>query len=165
MTEIHTVLTEIVEELLREEVRKDALGELVVRRPLLIWKRRPKFRRISSGWPLGVLVLAETGELFAAGETTRAVPPKHPGHTSSEREKRRAHNEAAFSGPFERGEVVHFDLQPLDLTSRSLAEPLVRVNGQIYVRWSREISSSHARPLRDYLREQVDLLVTHHSRR
>lgn len=157
------ILIDTVHHLEAKSVTKDALAELVERRFLFLWKRKPRFSLIAHGWPLGVFVLADTGELFAAGETTRAVPPKHAGHVSQERERRRFFNEVAFNGPFSEGEVVHFGLHLIDFSSPSPASPLILVAGTPLVRWNPGVSIPQARPFEDYLAEQVDLLITRHS--
>src|SRR5699024_3520089 len=59
-------------------------------------KSRPTFTNPQAVWPIGVLLLTPAGQLFAATEQTRAVPPGHPGHTSAERERRRIFTAAAY---------------------------------------------------------------------
>lgn len=140
--------------------RDEALAEYVVPKRVLGIQRAPQMVPIGRVWRLGVLLVGARGELFGTGEVTRAVEPRHPNNQAVSQEVRRAHQLAAFKGPFPRGETVDYDAVPLDLAALDRGEPtgpLLVSDGIVLVRWSP--SSGASTPLERYLADRVDLLV------
>jgi hypothetical protein len=143
--------------------RDEALAEFVPPKRVLGLQRKAAMRPLGRVWRLGVLLLAPDGTLRATGGVTRAVEPGHPGHVALSIEDRREHRAAAFRGPFERGETVHYDAPviPLDADRPlSATGPLLLAGGRLLVRWNPSVDEGSAAPLDHYLRERVDLLLS-----
>lgn len=143
------------------QVPSDVIAEYRAPRRVLVWHTRPKFRQVGSGWRLGVFLIDDLGNLYATGDTTRGHQPNHPGHVSHERERRRSLTEAAFRSGFQHGEVVHFDVSPIDWRTAPLPPdgPLLVRDGAVWVRWSRNAANVEPREFSSYLREQLDLFL------
>ena len=123
--------------------------------------KRAQFIQPVPVWPLGVLLLTAEGRLFAAGETTRAVPPGHPGHTSVERERRRHYTQAAVASGFPQGTVIYFHSPALPLREHEPqpeGSPLLWIHGQCRVRWNRAFPDSTV-DFAGYITEHVQLLL------
>lgn len=132
-----------------------------------LFTKKARFETITKAWPLGVLLLSTDNRLFATGETTRAVAPGYPGHTSTERERRREYNKVAFNSGFEVGEVIYFECDPLELTSGEHSEvkhPLVLDVDTLKVLWNRSATASTAIKFENYVNEQVGLAVENKAR-
>lgn len=127
-----------------------------------LFSRKARFTEISSVWPLGVLLLSPAGDLYTAGETTRAVPPGHPGHVSVERERRREYTRVAYESGFEHGEVLYFNspripVEPGAVFGNDCALSLTEDGAR--VRWNRNMPGSATVPLATYLDERISLSI------
>ena len=142
--------------------RTEAVGEFVPARRVLGFQRRSAMRPLGRAWHLGVLLLQPDLVVRAVAGITRAVEPGHPGHVALSIEDRREHKAAAFRGPFERGEVVHYDAAVIPLEAaalRAATGPLLLRDGRVLVIWSATVGAAGARDLEPYLDERVDLLL------
>jgi hypothetical protein len=144
------------------EARTEALARFEpARRRALLFTVEPRMVPLGRVWRLGVFLLGVDGKLYATGHTTRAVDPRHPGYQSVSAEERRGYRAAAFRGPFDSGETVNFDAEPISLgAGADAAWPLVVRGDQALVRWSPAASDDVLRPFDAYLAERVGLLVS-----
>ncbi|MCS5495773.1 hypothetical protein NY547_00785 [Cnuibacter physcomitrellae] len=157
---VRTAVEAAVARLEAAGARDEALADYVVPKRVLGIQRAPQMVPVGRVWRLGVLLVGARGELFATGEVTRAVEPRHPNNQAVSQEVRRAHQLAAFKGPFAPGDTVNYDAAPVDLTALDRGEPsgpLIVAEGIVLVRWSP--SSGATTPLERYLADRVDLLV------
>lgn len=166
---LHSVIEDGIQNALaaitEARVPSDVIAEYRAPRRVLFWHTRPRFRQIGSGWRLGVFLVDDLGNLYAAGDTTRGHQPNHPGHVSRERERRRSLTEAAFRSGFQQGEVIHFDVSPIEWRGVPLpSDGLILVREEtLWVRWSRNAANVNPREFRSYLQEQLDLLLARHQ--
>lgn len=179
------LLLDAVENLKTAGVKQVVIAKFVPQKRFLFFKKKAHFVERGKAWHLGVLLLAENGKLFSAGESTRAVPPGYPGHTSGERERRRVYTKAAHESGFELGQVVFFDSPEIVLVSsgdaevegatniegatsdegatpnpadQNTIEPLIiSDDGEILVRWNKHAATENAIPLEKYMLEQIEL--------
>lgn len=122
--------------------------------------KKARFIDLAVGWQLGVLLLTSDGGIHTAGESTRAVPPGHPGHVSLDRERRREFMRIAFEHGFTEGEVLYFNSPAIPLeVGQSLPNDaaLVLHNETLSVRWNRNLPVDTSVPLERYLNEQLAL--------
>jgi hypothetical protein len=140
-------------------VPDEALAEFVVRKRLLGVARAPQMRPLGRVWPLGVLLLARDGRLFATGKVTRAVPEGYPGYQSPGVEVRRGYRAAAHNGRFVEGDTVNFDtveIVPEELDGAST--PLLLDGSAPRVRWN-PTHPGQSRALDVYLADRAGLLI------
>ncbi|AMB60459.1 hypothetical protein AWU67_09370 [Microterricola viridarii] len=160
---IGRALAEAVQSLRRADAATEALARFEPpRRRALLFTREAQMVPIGRVWRLGVFLLGTDGTLYATGHTTRAVDPRHPGYQSVSAEERRGFRAAAFRGPFERGETVNFDAEPILLDAevlRSSVGALVLRDDSALVRWSPTAPDDALRPFAGYLAERVGLLL------
>lgn len=115
-------------------------------------------------WRLGTLLLSDAGELWAAGNVTRAAERGRVGYQSLSREDRKDLAAAALKGGYPQGSVVNFDARPLELTPAGLSEapellPIGIDSGEVRVRWRKGAPLTGAPTLAEYLSERAKLLV------
>lgn len=157
--------TATVEALQRAGVAPEALAEFVPEgRRFLVLPKPATMRPLGEAWRLGSLLLATTGELWAAGRTTRAAERGRPGYQSESREERRDLAAAALRGGYLEGTPVNFDARQLTLdepAARELSaeEPIGWADGEIRVRWRAGAPLEGAPALESYLRERAELLI------
>lgn len=156
------MLKDAAERLSAARIHHINIVNFVPRQRRFIFSKKAHFVDIAKGWQLGVLLLSTSGELFAAGETTRAIVPGHPGHTSAERERRRAYTRIAFEAGYPVGEVLFFNSPHILLEADTpVTAPLTLENGELKVRWSRGSGHIAANvtniPFAAYLAEQLAL--------
>ena len=140
-------------------VADEALAEFVVRKRVLGMARAPVMVPLGRVWPLGVLLLARDGRLFATGKVTRAVPEGYPGYQSPGVEVRRGYRAAAHNGKFAEGDTVNFDtveIVPEDLDEHST--PLFLDGAAARVRWN-PTHPAQSRALDVYLADRAGLLI------
>ncbi|WP_353988288.1 hypothetical protein [Ruicaihuangia caeni] len=157
-------LREIASRLAEAGARDEALAEYVPpRRVAKVIPRDAVFRPLGRVWRLGVFLLDREGRLYAAGTSTRAVRPGHPGYQSVSAEQRRAFRAAASRSRFEDGETINFDAREIVLTPEGLGAlidgpgPLVVHHGGLRVRWTPEAQILVR--FDEYLEERVHLLT------
>ncbi|RZU65854.1 hypothetical protein EV379_2192 [Microterricola gilva] len=157
---VDAAIADAVLQLTAADAHTEALARFEpTRRRALLFTAEPRMVPIGRVWRLGVFLLGLDGQLYATGHTTRAVDPRHPGYQSVSAEERRGYRAAAFRGPFERGETVNFDADPIDPGAvADAAGPLVVKDGRPLVRWSASAPDDALRPFADYLAERVELL-------
>lgn len=159
---VEAAVADAVLELTAAGARTEALARFEpARRRALLFTAEPRMVTLGRVWRLGVFLLGVDGQLYATGHTTRAVDPRHPGYQSVSAEERRGYRAAAFRGPFETGETVNFDAEPIvlgDAPTGAGSWPLVVKGGRPLVRWSATASDDALRPFADYLAERVELL-------
>ena len=122
-------------------------------------------RPLGEVWRLGSLLLATTGELWAAGRATRAAERGRPGYQSESREERRDVAAAALRGGYPEGTPVNFEASrlPLDevaVRELSVEEPIGWADGEVRVRWRAGAPLAGAPALESYLRERAALLIS-----
>lgn len=157
---VRAAVDEAVARLSAAGARDEALAEYVIPKRVLGIQRAPQMVPRGRVWRLGVVLLSPDGTLYATGEVTRAVEPKHPNNQAVSQEVRREHQIAAFKGAFEHGETVNYDAVPIDLGALDRGEPswpLFVHDGAVLVRWSP--ASGASAPLDRYLSDRVGLLV------
>ena len=140
----------------------EELAEYVPRRPRLIGSSRAHFRSLGQVWHLGVLLISPGGSVFSTGASTRAVRPRHPNNQSVSAEARRHFRDTAFTGPFEEGATVNYDVRPVDFSATDLGDPLSAVfesDGRLLVRWRPGADETNSIPFADYMAEKVALAV------
>lgn len=160
VAEVQSLTTDAVTRLSEARVAKARLTQFVPATRRFLVPRKARFVTLDEVWPLGVLLLSPAGDLYTAGETTRAVAPGYPGHVSMERERRREYTSIAFESGFEPGEVVYFDSPRIVMeTGVALDTPgaLATHEGRLVVRWNPTVSLENARPFAAYVSEQVAL--------
>lgn len=134
----------------------ERLGDWAAARKLLGFGRAPRIVPVGDVWHVGVLLIGET-DLYATGEILRARTEAPRGYTAEAQRARSERAAAAARGGFTDGEVLHLGAVPIDLGAlgRGAASgPLSAAGDEPLVRWS---PSAPARPLRDYLDEQLAL--------
>lgn len=163
--DLAALLASTVETLTGRGARDEAIANLVPARRRLLIKRAPTMVPVDRAWRLGVLLLDRQSRLYATGSVTRAVAPGRAAYQSLSAEARRADRAAAFQGQFPVGEVVNYDVTPLDLDPASLAAgqgPLSLVDDgsgpRILVQWNPTPGHAGRTPLDAYLADRVDLL-------
>jgi hypothetical protein len=154
---IRSSLERTVLQLADAGVADEALAEFVVRKRLLGVARAPVMQPHGRVWPLGVLLLARDGGLFATGKVTRAVPEGYPGYQSPGVEVRRGYRAAAHNGRFAEGDTVNFDTVAIDLLDLGDG-PLFLEEGRPRVRWN-PTHPAQSRPLDVYLADRASLLI------
>lgn len=133
---------------------------------------RPRMLVQDRVWRLGALLLRADGELFLAGDVTRAVPPPKADHNSPYRSERQVYTAAAYRAKLPTGTVVHFNTRPVsvptaahidpnqqDPNQQNPNSPLILLNGVVHLRWIGGRADSGLVPLGAYLTERVDLLL------
>ena len=159
---IRAVLSWALRQLDLHSVPMEKLAEYLPARKTLGIERRAKMVHIGDVWHLGVFLLNEQGVLFEYGESTRAVPPGHPGHVSVSQEVRRAYRDVAFRSGFPEGSVVNFNATVIELDIDRLrvdAGSLFVKDGAPFVRWRAGVSDDDAMPFEAYVAERLELLV------
>jgi len=162
LAEVRGVLAEAVARLQAAGVPDEPLAEFVPARRVLGVTRRSRLVPLGRVWRLGVFLLDHEARLYAAGATTRAVPPGHPQYVAASQEQRREYRAAAYRGHFAPGETVNHSARPLELAAATLREatgPLLLDDGRALVRWSPGLAGTSAVPFRPYLEERVELAV------
>lgn len=158
---VETAIADAVRQLTAANAHTEALARFEpARRRALLFTAEARMVPLGRVWRLGVFLLGLDGQLYATGRTTRAVDPRHPGYQSVSAEERRGYRAAAFRGPFDSGETVNFDAEPIALgeDQASAARALVLKGGRPLVRWSAAAPDDALRPFADYLAERVGLL-------
>lgn len=124
--------------------------------------KKARFTTLCVGWPLGVLLITPDGEMHTAGESTRAVPPGHPGHVSVDRERRREYTRLAFESGYPEGEVIYFNSPRIELVP-GLTLPdhsaVAMRDGVLTVRWNRHLPAAQGIPFDSYVAERVTLRI------
>lgn len=166
--EASTVAVAAIERLREAEVPQHRIVEYVPEtKRWLVFTKPALFTELERVWRLGVLLLNDRGEWFTAGETTRAIPPGHPGHVSIERERRRELTRAAYESHFEEGAVLYFHSPRIPLEAGEKLDgqsAIVIQNDELCVRWNRSLPVSMARNFSAYVSEQVDLALEQRER-
>lgn len=135
---------------------REALGEWVANRRLLGFGRAPRIVRVGEAWHLGALLVG-TDAVYATGEILRAREDVVRGFTAQSQRERAERAAAAFRGGFAEGETVHLGWSPIDIDAvdaGGVSGPLDGAGGTVMIRWS---ASAPARPLADYLADQLAL--------
>lgn len=157
--------TATLEALQRAGVAPEALAEFVPEgRRFLVLPRAAAMRPLGEAWRLGSLLLSTTGDLWAAGRTTRAAERGRPGYQSESREERRDLAAAALRGGYLEGTPVNFDARQLSLDESAVRElsadePIGLADGEVRVRWRAGAPLEGAPTLESYLHERADLLI------
>jgi len=136
---------------------REALGELIVPRKVLVVGRSPRIVRRGAAWHLGVLLLTDDAVL-ATGDIVRARQEVRRGFAAESQRQRAELAAAARRGGLAEGETVHIGWQELDpdAVERGAASgPLALRDGVVSVRWS---AAGGFMPLAAYLDERVELL-------
>jgi len=158
-TGIRSMLERTVAGLHDAGVADEALADFVVRKRLLGVARAPLMVPRGRVWPLGVLLLARDGRLFATGKVTRAVPEGYPGYQSPGVEVRRGYRAAAHNGRFVEGDTVNFDTAEIVLDDLDGSTgPLFVDDGAPRVRWN-PTHPAQSRSLEVYLADRASLLI------
>lgn len=162
-------IEEAVAELRLRDARRETLGELVERRPLLGIRRSPVMRRISRVWRLRELLLDESGALFRVGSVIRvAKQPDHYSEQSALAAERRRVQLAALRSGFELGETVNYGAMSIHLSHGQGAEAhpgLEVVDGEVVLHWGAVpgdqagLGAISVEPLAAYLDDAVALLT------
>lgn len=127
--------------------RDEALAMLKAARRFM--PSQPTLVPIGRAWRLGELLLDADAHLYAVGHVTRAIEPKDfNADKTVAGEQRREEQRAAARGPFERGEVVNYGFERMQLDDPS--HPLVRTGDQLFV---------GTVPLEAYLTDRAKLLI------
>lgn len=183
---IRSLLCDAAERLRVAGIATEALARFVPARRVMGFTRASRLIPLGRVWRLGVFLLAADAHgaaehfgasehsgasanaaagaspaLYATGTTTRAVDPLRRGFQSLSAEVRRDYRDAAFRGPFRRGETVNFDARVLRLDAdelRDSAGPLLLVGTTPLVRWATTIDVA-PRPFEGYLAERLKLLI------
>lgn len=137
---------------------QERLGELLPQRRLLGIPRAARIVPRGAAWHLGVLLLADEGQVFETGDILRAREEVRRGFTAESQRQRAALAAAARRGGFAEGETVHVGWHELDLDAverGGTSGPLALNGGGPVVRWSH---SGGYVPLGAYLDERVELL-------
>ena len=156
---------ETARRLTEAEVPTEGLAEFVpASRRLWVFPRPATMRAIDEVWRLGRLLLGLSGELYAAGRTTRAAERGRPGYQSLSREERKEIAAAALHGGYPVGATVNFDAAPLSLAAEFLraldaTSPLGLDGSTLRVRWRAGAALAEAPTLEHYLRERSELLI------
>ena len=159
VTGIRSSLARTVERLGAANVPDEALAEFVVRKRVLGMARAPVMLPLGRVWPLGVLLLARDGRLFATGKVTRAVPEGYPGYQSPGVEVRRGYRAAAHNGRFVEGDTVNFDTTEIDPGALDAdSTPLYLDGPAARVRWN-PTHPAQSRALEAYLADRAGLLI------
>lgn len=135
---------------------REALGEWAANRRLLGFGRAPRIVRVGEAWHLGALLVG-TDAVYATGEILRAREDVVRGFTAQSQRERAERAAAAFRGGFAEGETVHLGWSPIDIDAvdaGGVSGPLDGAGGTVMIRWS---ASAPARPLADYLADQLAL--------
>jgi hypothetical protein len=143
-------------------IQDEAMALLRPARRVLLLQRPAAMVPIGRAWRLGVLLIDRQGKLFATGKVTRAIEPKRGVNDHSlAGDQRRAIELAAFRGPFAAGEVVNYEVEPIELDADSLragSGPL-RIEGDtVIVRWDVSRAGGGASSLDAYFAERLSLL-------
>lgn len=147
------------------EVPTEGLAAFVAAtRRLWLLPKPATMRPIDEVWRLGRLLLGRSGELYAAGRTTRAAERGRPGYQSLSREERRDVAAAALHGGYPTGATVNFGAVPLKFDEASLLaldeRAPIGVDGDVLrVRWREGAELSGAPTLEQYLNERAELLI------
>lgn len=159
---IRDVLSWVLTQLTEFQPPREQLADYQPAKRVLGIPRRAKMQHVGDAWHLGLFLLAQDGQLFEAGKTTRAVAPGHPGHVSKSQEERRGYRDAAFRGPFPEGSVVNFDFRKIELDIdelRQSSHALFVKNGLALVRWRPGANDDEAMPFKEYMAERLELLL------
>ena len=159
---IREVLSWVLTQLTEFQPPREQIASYIPASKFLGIPRKAKMLHVGDAWHLGVFLMAQDGQLFQAGETTRAVAPGHRGHVSNSQEERRGYRDAAFRGPFPEGAVVNFNTYLIELDMNELREGklvLFVKDGQALVRWRPGVSDDEAMPFKDYMAERLELLL------
>ncbi|NQX28509.1 hypothetical protein HQQ81_14270 [Microbacteriaceae bacterium VKM Ac-2854] len=150
-------LLQRTERLLRERgVADEAVAEFRESRGR-IFRRGPKLQPLGRVRRLGVLLFGEDGAVYGIGRVTRAVAPGHVNNQAVSAEERRDMRRAAFEGAFETGDVVNYDVVPLDPADPT--EPLAVRDGAVLIRWRPGADASTLMPIARYLDDRLELLL------
>ncbi|PPF76115.1 hypothetical protein C5B99_09710 [Pseudoclavibacter sp. Z016] len=130
---------EVAAELDARAARRETLGELVERRPVLGIRRGPVMRRVSSVWRLRELLLDHQGGLYRVGSVIRvAKQPDHYSEQSALAAERRRVQLAALRSGFEVGETVNYGATPIQLSDGLGVDAhpgLEVVGGEVVLHW------------------------------
>ncbi|NQX10465.1 hypothetical protein HQQ80_02370 [Microbacteriaceae bacterium VKM Ac-2855] len=121
-----------------------------------VFRRGPKLQPLARVRRIGVLLLGEDGAVYGVGRVTRAVAPGHANNQAVSAEERRDMRRAAFEGAFEPGDVVNYDVVPVDLNEP--AEPFAVRDGAVFIRWRPGGDDASLMPIAHYLEDRVGLL-------
>jgi hypothetical protein len=121
-----------------------------------LFRRSSKLRPLGRVRRLGVLLFGEDGAVYGVGHVTRAVAPGHANNQAASAEERRDLRRAAFEGAFETGDVVNYDVVPLD--PENPTEPLAVIDGAVFIRWRPGTDASTLMPIARYLDDRLELL-------
>lgn len=135
---------------------REPLGEWASGRRLLGFGRSPRIVRVGEAWHLGALLVGAEA-LYATGEVLRAREDVVRGFTAQSQRERAERAAAAFRGGFAEGETVHLGWSPIDVEAvdaGGASGPLSGAGGTVMIRWS---ASAAARPLADYISDQLAL--------
>ena len=160
---------EAVAELTEHDARRETLGELVERRPVLGIRRAPVMRRVARVWRLRELLLDESGSLFRVGSVIRvAKQPDHYSEQSALAAERRRVQLAALRSGFELGETVNYGATSIHLSDGQGAEAhpgLHVVDGEVVLHWGAVpgaqagLGTGSVEPIAAYLDDAVGLLT------
>lgn len=159
---IREVLSWVLTQLDEFQPPREQLADYIPASRFLGIPRRAKMIHVGDAWHLGLFLMAQDGQLFQAGKTTRAVTPGHPGHVSNSQEERRGFRDAAFRGPFPEGSVVNFDTYLIDMDMQELRHSehaLFVKDGVALVRWRPGATDDEAMPFKEYMAERLELLL------
>ncbi|MCD2441211.1 hypothetical protein LQ757_02865 [Agromyces sp. SYSU K20354] len=141
--------------------RREVLAEFVPERRVLGVPRAARMVPVARVWRLGVVLLDETGSVWATGRVVRAERSARRSVTAEAVAEQRAHRAAAVKGGIAEGETVNFDARPIDLdelASAGTSGPLVLRDDQVFIRWS-ATQADALTPLERYLADRVELLA------
>lgn len=149
-------LLRTTERLLRERgIADEAVAEFRAARGRII-RRGPALKPLGRVRRLGVLLFGEDGAVYGVGRVTRAVAPGHANNQAASAEARRDLRRAAFEGAFETGDVVNYDVIPLDPAQPT--EPLTARDGEVFIRWRPGTEEGTLMPIARYLDDRLALL-------
>lgn len=149
-----------VRTLAEADARTELRAEIVEPRRVLGVRRSPQLHPRGRVWRLGVLLLDDSGALFATGASVRAADPKHSALQSAVAYQRREVKVMARAAGVPDGETIDLDALSLDLAELTPAVPnlgpLVLADDGVRVRWAPGAATV---PLDAYLRERAELLA------
>lgn len=154
--ELPALLARTVETLVSRGAQDEAIAEYHRTRGRFSLRRGPYMKPVGRAWRLGVLLLGTDGSVAGIGKVTRAVEPGHANNQALSAEERRDVRRAAHDAAFPDGEVVNYDVVPLD--RELLGEPLVERDGAVFVRWRPGRGDDALMPIAAYIDDRLSLL-------